>query len=359
LEAALAAANHMGDRRAAAEVMTDLATIAIWQGRRPAADDLCQAALATHRAVGNRDGEADILHKMARLALVSGDYGLARRHATDSLLISLDLGRPDLIGFALTTIGSATLFRGDYAEARRCYDEALQVFESINYQLGIAFTLDGQAWLSWAEKGASPEADQLAQCSLTIYRQIGSRILTAYSLAQLAHFANDRGDYVAGLHYAREGADVAKEQDAPLFYSHNLCCRAEAVYRRGDYVSARGHLALAAQLAANAGFLSRLTLVALYAGQLLLEQAIQADAGASKAFPPLGAVDLALAAQCLVWAARHPATWQVFRERSLAALARLRTLAPDAVAEAEAQPDAALQASITAALAAWAAADAT
>jgi predicted ATPase/DNA-binding SARP family transcriptional activator len=345
LEAALAAANHMGDRRAAAEVMTDLATIAIWQGRRAAAVEFNQAALAAHRAAGNRDGEADILHKMARLALFDGDWELARRYATDSLQISLELGRPDWIGFALVTIGTAVLWRGDYAEARRCYAEALQVFNSINYQVGIAVTLGGQAWLVWAEEGPTPEAEQLAQRSLHICRQIGNRVQIAHRLAQLAQLTNDRGDYSATFRYTNEGIAMAKELGNPLYHSQNLCCHAEAVYRRGDYVSARRHLAQAAQLAADAGALSRLTMAALHAGQLLLAQSTQTGQ-----LP-----DPALAAECLVWAARHPATWQILRGRSLAALAELRGCAAEAVAAAEALPDVALQERITAALAAWAA----
>jgi hypothetical protein len=166
----------------------------------------------------------------------------------------------------------------------------------------------------------SAEAEARARQSLEIARKVGHRLQIAYRLAQLAQFANDRREYGEAVRFAQEGLALANSLGNPHFASQNRCMLAEAAYLQHDFAAARRYLAEACRAATEAGLYSRVLLCLYHAAIALVWQA-EASGQVDQKAQAIGWLELYL---------RHPASWQVGRERAARHLAFVRAQSPQA-----------------------------
>ena len=124
---ALTLAEASGDRRGAAIVKGNLASIRLAKGDNEQAEELLAEALEGHRALGDVYGIAACLSSLAKLALRHGDVEAAVSNVRESLALSHSIGDVLSLAEALSIAAATVLARGDpQTAARLCAaDDAL------------------------------------------------------------------------------------------------------------------------------------------------------------------------------------------------------------------------------------------
>jgi predicted ATPase/DNA-binding SARP family transcriptional activator len=321
LESAVAAARRMGDKSEMGESLTTLGTVMAWQGKGEIAHAYLDEAAALFVEMDDLNGLSDVQHEQARMAIYEGDYAKGMQLATQSLASAEKIQRSDWIAYATMERGVSHFYIGRYDDCQQDLERALAIFEGIGHPVGTAFALGELAWLIWATGGAqSAEAETRARRSLEIVRKVGHRLQISYRLAQLAQFANDRGDYSEAARFAQEGLALATAINTPHFLSQNLCALAEAAYRQQEFQQARRYLAQACLAVKGPGLQGRV-LLTLYHAALLL--GLEAEACALEQ-PERSLNQQSQAISWLELYRRHPAAWHLFKERAARRLAYMR-----------------------------------
>ena len=124
--------------------------------------------------------------------------------------------------------------RGDYDEAARQYQRALDIFERLGHQVGMANSVP-PAWHARSGPGDYDEAARLYQRSLDIKERLGDQAGMANSYHQLGVLAQARGDYDEAARRYQRSLDIKErlgDQARMANSYHHLGVLAQA---RGDY----------------------------------------------------------------------------------------------------------------------------
>jgi predicted ATPase/DNA-binding SARP family transcriptional activator len=330
---ALAVASASGDHEEMAFAHKLLGQVAVWQGHKEEARAHLRSSLAICRESGDQRGLADALGQLANLFYATfGDYAEAKRLAGESLAISRELGRPDWIAYALDTLGFATFALGEYDASLAYYQEGLALFEEIGDQHGMALTLGGIGMVNWALGGERlAEARQVFERSLAHCRKIGHQGQVSGRLGGLARVANDQGEYQEALRYGKEGLAIARSLNSPVYIAHNLYCLTETACGLNDLQSGRRYLWEGLQIADKAQLFSNQTIYLYYYALILAKESNLA--GVVAPARPQAQVQ---ALETLALVRRHPACWQLYKERAAQLRDRIaRDLPAQVVAAAE------------------------
>jgi predicted ATPase/DNA-binding XRE family transcriptional regulator len=171
LEESLAIFRALGERRAVANSLHNLAIVVAGLGDVGRAWSLYEESLGLWRRVGERWGITAVLRGMAQLALMQQDAERARRYAEECLT----LAREDQFAFhiaqALSHAGSAALLQGDAGLARARFEESLTRFHELGSQQYVAgqLVLLAQAALQTDEPD---RARQYLVDGLAIFREL-------------------------------------------------------------------------------------------------------------------------------------------------------------------------------------------
>jgi predicted ATPase/class 3 adenylate cyclase len=150
-EEALAIARELGDRRAEAEGLYNLAYPPAYEGDMAAAVAKVGQARALYEELGTRRGVADSLWLLAIVARLEGDTATARARAEQSLRIHRQVDDRFGTTDALHVLGRIALAQGDLATAGSCFLEALDNDERVGNRTGIGIVLDNLAAKAGAE----------------------------------------------------------------------------------------------------------------------------------------------------------------------------------------------------------------
>jgi DNA-binding CsgD family transcriptional regulator len=167
-------ADTTGDQWLASVALSVLGTARAYQGQLDGADSTLQASIQRARAVGLAWIEVLSVGALGQLALGRGDLRQAETYILESHRIALGLG-PWTRGMALTGLGDLMRARAEYEAAGRAYQEALELFLSLDpfkrytpqgvlHNLGYVATAAGHI-----RRGAA-----LFLESADIYRTVGS-----------------------------------------------------------------------------------------------------------------------------------------------------------------------------------------
>ena len=110
-------------------------------GDYPGAIAKFNSELAIAREVGNRRAEASALNNMALVLNQQGDGEQARRMYEKALPVSREVSDKYNYATTLINIAGITMEEGDLSGARKTYDQALALYREINNQDGIASSL--------------------------------------------------------------------------------------------------------------------------------------------------------------------------------------------------------------------------
>jgi len=118
---ALALAERSGDRRGAAIVKGNLASLLLEEGDHDRASELLHEALDAQRALGDVYGAASTLGKLARIALQKGDPEVAAADISEGLVLSRSIGDALTIVWMLGVAAAVVLARSDaHGAAQLC-----------------------------------------------------------------------------------------------------------------------------------------------------------------------------------------------------------------------------------------------
>jgi DNA-binding NarL/FixJ family response regulator len=218
LEAALAAARQVGNRRAEWQALLDLGFL--WAARDYGrVGDYFHQALDLARMLGEPAALAHSLNRLGNWHLNSGRPLEARHHHEEALTIFAHLG--DRAGQAATIELLALAFgqRGDFVQGVANYRRAIDLFSELDDRRGLAWSLANLAEYS-VETFLHTEvlpveepgtAIRRAEQALALAREIGWRAGEAYALGVLSYCLAAQGECRRGLALARDCLALAEE----------------------------------------------------------------------------------------------------------------------------------------------------
>jgi predicted ATPase/class 3 adenylate cyclase len=171
-EEALDIAREIGDRRAEAEGLYNLAYPPAYEGDMATAIASLTEAQAMFEELGVARGLADCLWLQAIVARLEGDNESARALAEKSLRMHREAGDRFGVSDALHVFGRIAVAQGDLDNGKQSFLEALSYDESIENRTGMGIVLDNLATLS-SMRGNHLVAVRLAAASEAIKEAAG------------------------------------------------------------------------------------------------------------------------------------------------------------------------------------------
>jgi tetratricopeptide (TPR) repeat protein len=148
---------------------------------------------------------------LSYIHLAQGAYQKAYKLSSEGLAICRDiLGDPLATEHCLLSLSAAACYLGRYAEARQWAEESLQISKALNHRSGIG---DNLKWLGLISHklGETERALALLRQSVSQFREIGDRTLSADALVDLGVVIRDSGGESEGKQYLLEALRTAVE----------------------------------------------------------------------------------------------------------------------------------------------------
>lgn len=183
---------------------------------------------------------------------------LAKSHAHNNALY---------LAKAYSGAGSVAGLQGDFAQVSSLHSQALDYFQQVGDQFGVAFSLHNLAWQKIME-AEFDRAQVMAERALAAARVGNSQWVASRALNILAWIFESQGDNDAAMQCYQEALALAQANEDPgtlILVLHNLGCIES---RRGNYPRAAALLAESLQLAQ--AMRTNTTIVATLAEQGLL-----------------------------------------------------------------------------------------
>ena len=141
---------------------------------------------------------------------------------------------------------------GNYKEAEKCYEESLDLFESLEDKYGISQSLH-QLGVIHQYRGEYAEAEKLYRKSLDILKKLGDTAGEARSLHQLAMIHQYRGEYAEAEKLYRESLDIKKKLGDTAGEAQSLHQLGVIHQYRGEYAEAVKNYITSLEILSNLG----------------------------------------------------------------------------------------------------------
>ena len=119
------------------------------------------------------------------------------------------------------TLGNLAYLRGDYDTAEASYRQALDIFEHLGDQTGMATSYHQLGMLA-QDRGDYDTAEQRYHQALTITERLGDQTGMATTYHQLGMLAHDRGDYDTAEQRYHQALDHQRAARRPDRHGHHL-----------------------------------------------------------------------------------------------------------------------------------------
>jgi tetratricopeptide (TPR) repeat protein len=192
-EAALAAAESLGDTSQAGWARTALADIARRQGRFDDATANLDIAGSLFRARGDDAGLGQVLHLSGTVAAMRGDLEQARDRYLESLAIRQRLGDRAKEGALYSNLAIVAEYEGDLGEAERLSELAYRIRTEAGDRWGIGVSLHNLG--VYATRLDRPDdGRRYVEQALGIMLEVGDPVFAASERMLLGNMARDAGD---------------------------------------------------------------------------------------------------------------------------------------------------------------------
>jgi DNA-binding SARP family transcriptional activator/tetratricopeptide (TPR) repeat protein len=200
---ALAAAQHLADPQAEAEIRKNLG-LAYWVlMRSDEALDQHRRALTLYRGAGNRLGEGDSLNNLGLVYERMGRFDEALSHYQQSLVLRPVVGNLRGEGATLVNLGNVYDRLGRYDDAIEHYRQAMAIFKEIGDQRAEAILL-GNLGMVYERLGRYDEALSHYQQSLALNENSGDNWINSNNLTNLGNVYRRLGRHTeAAEHHLR------------------------------------------------------------------------------------------------------------------------------------------------------------
>ncbi len=154
-ERSLTAYRQAGNRAREGAVLNNLANVRVARGCFDEAIDLFEQSLAIARELGDRVGEGGILNNLGVVYREQGRFDEAINSLTQGLVIWREIGDRSNEGLALSNLGDAYREQQRFDEAFASYEQALAIFRALGSRYGEGLTLRALGLAVEAAQGAS------------------------------------------------------------------------------------------------------------------------------------------------------------------------------------------------------------
>ncbi len=237
LQQALFIYGDLGERLGAANALSELGFIKQVTDNYPEAARDHEEALRNFRDIGDRLGLANGLRRLGIVRCATGDYPAAGRALEEALGLYRDIGNRMGEGNTLNRLGVLREFTGDYSAAALALEEALSIHRDLGNRLGVANCLFRLGNVRW-QKCQYPAAARSHAEALRIYREIGNRLGEANALSNLGATRRSMGDYPAAVRDLDESLVIYREIGNRLGEANALTLLGGTRRSMGDYPAA-------------------------------------------------------------------------------------------------------------------------
>ena len=202
---------------------------------------LCQEGLALFRTIGDTAGMGEAVFYLARSAYQRGDAVAARSHFEESIVLNREVGNKMLIAYSLLFLTFSALDQGEYAGARARLEESLALFRARGDPFGTAASLNALACYALGGPGDLPleQGHLLAEESLALFRDIGSRNYEPLALANLGEITFYEGDTTTARQLLEQSCTLYREMGNEAQIAWTLSLLGKVLAAEGDLGAAR------------------------------------------------------------------------------------------------------------------------
>jgi tetratricopeptide (TPR) repeat protein/DNA-binding XRE family transcriptional regulator len=197
-----------------ATVLSNLASLYMYQGKYDLVEPLCKRALQTYRQQPEHSTGDIPLHILATLYISLGKYEQAEPVLLQALEIRMRRLGPEHLDVATSLNNLASLYthQGKYEQAESFYQQARRIYEQQEHPY-LAYLLSNLAEI-YVNQGNYSEAEKLYQRSRQICeQQLGlEHHGTAYPLNGLAELYLKQGDYTKAEPLFRQALQILEHQ---------------------------------------------------------------------------------------------------------------------------------------------------
>ena len=209
-ENALAAAEHLKDRKKVGNVLNDLGLIYKAWGKYDEAIEYYKKSLKIKKEVGDRKGEGVSLNNIAGVYYAWGKYDEAIEYYKKDLKICQETGDRKGEGVSLNNIGMVYDAWGKYDEAIEYYKKSLKIKEEVGDRKGEGVSLNniGMVYYAW---GKHDQAIEYYKRSLKIRKEVGDRKGEGVTLSNIGMVYKAWGKYDEAIEYYEKSLKIAGE----------------------------------------------------------------------------------------------------------------------------------------------------
>jgi tetratricopeptide (TPR) repeat protein len=178
MEQSLLVWKELGDQKAVARSLSNLANVVTSHGDYARARALYAECLAIFRELGDRTGIAWSLNHQGDAARDQGDSAAARELYQQGLAIFRELGDRWGIAGTLADLGNLARENCDYSTANSLYRESLRIFQALDHKRGVARLLECFA-SSAAAQLQTERSLRLAGAAAALRQNIGAPLTPA------------------------------------------------------------------------------------------------------------------------------------------------------------------------------------
>ncbi|MFN8547090.1 MAG: tetratricopeptide repeat protein [Candidatus Eisenbacteria bacterium] len=237
-EEAHAIAQAHGQRRHAANAVSNLAGIYMARGDAATARRFCEEAIAGHRELGNLRSLVRTLTLYAIVISTEGDFPGALAAYREAIDLGRELGDPLSTLTALQNLANACATWGRQAEAHLRAEEARQLAEAAGDPVQIAHSrvFGAFALVAW---GRLAEAEREVEAALAVFAEVGDRVRLASARLSHGQIALLRGDLEAARARYEQSREEAVAIARPQFTGWALAGLGEVALWARDLSEAR------------------------------------------------------------------------------------------------------------------------
>jgi tetratricopeptide (TPR) repeat protein len=213
LEGALDLFRELGWPRETAFALGELGWIALQQGERGRAEELCEEALTVARATGDANAISAQLNYLADIYSARGDHLRALASHEEALALRRTLADPMLVTNSTYNLGIAAFENGEIARARKAFEETHSLARGLGDVLHSAAADFMLAELDLHEGDAESAERRILSC-LAVYTELENDRSRAECLVVLGGAAAARGSFEQAARLV--GAAERLRGDAPL-----------------------------------------------------------------------------------------------------------------------------------------------
>jgi tetratricopeptide (TPR) repeat protein len=174
-----------------------------------------EEVLALWRELGDQKAVARSLSNLASVVKLQGDFSRARSLYAECLSIFRELGDRTGVGWSLNSQGDVARDQGDFAAAQTLYEKSLAIFQELNDRWGIAGSLADLGNIAREQRDCRT-AHSFYRESLKIFRELGHKRGIARLLEGFACSAAVQSQAERALRLAGAAAALRENIGAPL-----------------------------------------------------------------------------------------------------------------------------------------------